>query len=516
MDILSVCRDPRFFARWFKSPETWRAWRTFLKVQFGLAMDAADVALYRECTGRNDIPSAEGYQESFLICGRRAGKSIILALIAAYVATFRDWTPYLSPGERATLVVIAADRRQARVIFKYIAAFLKNVDVLATLIERETADTIELSNMVSIEIHTASFKTTRGYTLIGALLDEAAFWSTDEGGANPDKEILAALRPAMSTIPDAMLFVASSPYARRGILWDAHRRYFAKDGAEVLVWQAPTRTMNPTVRQRVVDEAYELDPAAAAAEYGAQFRTDVETFISREVIEACVVKGRFELAPVPGVTYFCAVDAAGGSGQDSFAAAIAHKVNDTIVIDSIREIRPRFDPTDAIAEVATLAQSYGIRKVFGDNWGGGLVKQPFRTLGIEYGDIERNKSQIYYESLGLLNARGKLALLDHQRCIDQAVGLERRTARGGKDSIDHAPGQHDDVINVTLAAALLANTERRRGRLLAVGVGGDQDNSASWNYSPDDSSGNRWGAGVATSPQKVAADRARDPRLQIG
>ena len=242
----------------------------------------------------------------------------------------------------------------------------------------------------------------------------------------------------------------------------------------------------------MVDAAIEADPASAAAEYGAEFRTDIESFISREVVESCVVRGRHELAPVPDVTYHCAVDAAGGSGADSFAAAVAHKVNDTVVIDAIREIRPRFDPTDAIAEVAALAKSYGIRKVFGDNWGGGLVRQPFRALGVEYGDIERTKSAIYYEALGLLNAKGRLQLLDHQRCIDQAVGLERRTARGGRDSIDHGPGGHDDVVNAVLAGALLANTERRRGRVMAVGVGRGQDHSASWNYDPDGLDPNRW------------------------
>ena len=58
--------------------------------------------------------------------------------------------------------------------------------------------------------------------------------------------MINAIRPGMATIPGAMLLVRSSPYARRGALWDAHRRHFGKDGDPILVWQAPTRTMNPT------------------------------------------------------------------------------------------------------------------------------------------------------------------------------------------------------------------------------------------------------------------------------
>ena len=39
----------------------------------------------------------------------------------------------------------------------------------------------------------------------------------------------------------------------------------------VLVAQAPSRTMNSTLKQSVVDRAYERDPASAAAEFGARF-----------------------------------------------------------------------------------------------------------------------------------------------------------------------------------------------------------------------------------------------------
>jgi hypothetical protein len=55
----------------------------------------------------------------------------MLALVAVFLACFRDWQPYLAPGERATIMVIATDRRQARVIFRYIRALLTMVPMLA-------------------------------------------------------------------------------------------------------------------------------------------------------------------------------------------------------------------------------------------------------------------------------------------------------------------------------------------------------------------------------------------------
>jgi hypothetical protein len=127
----------------------------------------------------------------------------------------------------------------------------------------------------------------RGYALGAALVDELAFFPSDDASIS-GAEIVAAIRPAMATIPDSLLICASSPYARRGPLWDAFRRYHGKDDASVLVWQAPTLAMNPSVPRRVIDEAFEADPASAAAEYGAAFRTDVESYIAIEAVMACV------------------------------------------------------------------------------------------------------------------------------------------------------------------------------------------------------------------------------------
>jgi hypothetical protein len=77
--------------------------------------------------------------------------------------------------------------------------------------------------------------------------------------------------------------------------------------------------------------------------------------------------------------------------------------------------------------------------------------------GITYDISERPKSDIYRDSLPLLNS-SKLELLDNKRLASQLVGLERRTARGGRDSIDHGPGAHDDIANAALGALLLVGT----------------------------------------------------------
>jgi hypothetical protein len=215
-------------------------------------------------------------------------------------------------------MLIAADRKQAKVLLKYVRAFLDGVPMLRAMVENITAEAIELSNNVVVEVHTASYRSIRGRTVVAAVCDEAAFWRNEES-ANPDREILAALRPSMSTVPDAMLLVISTPYARRGILWDAFRRNFGKPG-DVFVWTASTRVMNPSVPQSFIDNALEEDPASASAEYLAEFRSDVEAYISQEVVDTCVVPGRHELPPVAGTRYAAFCDPSGGSRAVTIAA----------------------------------------------------------------------------------------------------------------------------------------------------------------------------------------------------
>jgi hypothetical protein len=351
--------------------------------------------------------------------------------------------------------VIATDKRQAKVIHKYCRALLMEVPSIRELVIRETGEQIDLSTGITIEIQSASFRGVRGFTVIAALLDECAFWRSDEGSANPDEEILAAIRPAMATVPQAMLLCASSPYSRRGILWNAYRQHWGAEDSSVLIWRAPTRVMNKTVSQRLVDAALAEDPAKASSEYLAEFRGDLETFVDREVVEAAVVAGRHELAPASGVNYVAFVDPS-GAAADSMTLAIAHKQDDNVVLDALRERRPKFSPESVVDEFCGVLAGYGIGEITGDRYGGEWVVEAFAKHGIEYRTSEQPKNAIYQEFLPALNS-GRVELLDHGRLLSELCALERRTGRGtGRDVIDHPPGGHDDLANATAGALVLA------------------------------------------------------------
>lgn len=450
ISILEAFDDPHLFAPLFEPASTWAAWRAFFGAVFALPMTEEQLELYRRCTGRETAPTEQS-REAWAICGRRGGKSRAAGLIAVDLAVLRDYRPFLAAGERATIMVIAADRRQARTVLRYITGLLEGVPMLRRLIEAHRTEAIDLANRVTIEVHTASFRTIRGYTIAAAILDEVAFWPTDDA-AEPDTEILAALKPGMATIPGSLLLAISSPYARKGALWRAYKQHFGKDDSPVLVWKADTRSMNPTVPEDVIRAAYEEDEAAASAEYGAEFRRDVESFVSLEVIDAAVVPGRAELPAVASQRYAAFVDPSGGSA-DSMTLAIAHVERrdkrdqaGTVVVDCLRERRPPFSPDDVVAEFCALLATYRVRSVTGDRYGGEWCREPFRRRGVSYELAAKAKSDIYRDVLPLLNS-GRVELLDDKRLRAQLVGLERRTARGGRDSIDHAPSGHDDVAN---------------------------------------------------------------------
>ena len=379
--------------------------------------------------------------ELWLAVGRRGGKSQIAALVAVYEAAFRDYTDRLAPGEVATVMVLACDRKQARTVMRYIAGLLHSNPMLERMIFREQGESIELTNRTVLEVSTASFRAVRGYTLAAVIADEIAFWRSDES-ANPDKEIINALRPAMATL-DGRLIALSSPYAKRGALWDTYSRHYGKPGS-ILVAQAATLTMNPSLPERVVDEAMERDPDAARAEYKAQFRSDLETFLLREVVDMAVRTSPLELPFEKAHKYFAFVDPAGG-GVDEYCLAIGHREDETTVIDVLRARRGV--PAEITAGYAALLKTYNIRKVTGDKYAGSWPGDEMNKHGIEYKPSEKPKSGLYLDLLPALTS-GLVELPADNRLVNQLISLERRTARGGKDSIDHPPGGHDDRANV--------------------------------------------------------------------
>ncbi|MCV2872598.1 hypothetical protein OEZ71_09830 [Defluviimonas sp. WL0050] len=453
VSIVDAMTDPNLFGETFGG-DSFSAWRALLSAFYGLDMSDEDLETVKSLTGRQSFAEG-GFRELWVPVGRRGGKSHVAALVGVYEAAFRDYRPKLSPGEVATVMLLAADRAQARTLLRYVQGLFDH-PMLRPLVKRETAQGLELTNRVVIEVATATYRTVRGYTLAAVILDEIAFWMAD--GASPDVEIVAALRPALATL-DGRLIGISSPYARRGVLWDVYRRAFGNDDENrALVAQAPSRTMNPTIAESVVEAAMAEDASRARAEWLAEFRTDIAMLLDADLIRDCTRPKPRMLPPVQGTRYLAFVDPSGG-GADEFTISIGHLEGRHVIVDLV-EGRSG-SPAETVAEFVKLMTPYGVKRVMGDRYAGRWPRDEFKKHGIGYEVSEQNRSEVYLEMLAALNS-GRVELPPDQKMERQLIALERRTSRSGRDSIDHPPGGHDDRANAVAGVVAYANGTANR------------------------------------------------------
>jgi hypothetical protein len=446
MNIIQAMDDDRFFEPLFKDIESWKAWRVFLKSLFGIELEGrTERKIFRECTGLRS-PKRGRIREAYVIAGRRSGKSFISSIIAVYLAAFKNWKQYLNFGEKGWIFIIATDRAQAKIIKGYISGILHSNPSFKNLIDRELQWEIELKNGVGIAVKTCNYRTIRGYTVLAAICEEIAFWR-DEYSANPAKEILTALRPSLSTIPESLLIGISTPYSRFGYLWEQYESYFGiGERGTPLVWRAATKTMNPTIDEGLINNALRDDYASAKSEWLSDWREDLELFLSLEMIDAAVMPKRIELPRQENVQYFGFIDPSGGR-QDSFAMAICHKLEKgKVILDCVREVKAPFQPQNVIADFSEILKTYGVCWIESDRYGAELITSPFKEHGIFVENSELSSSEIYLNFLPMI-ANNNVELLDHRTLIEQLRGLERRTRPAGKDQVTHPSfsGAHDDV-----------------------------------------------------------------------
>jgi hypothetical protein len=291
-----------------------------------------------------------------------------------------------------------------------------------------------------------------------AITEELAFWRSEDS-ANPDIETLRALRPSLQTVEGSLLIGISTPYSKSGALFSMFKEHYGKPGP-TLIWKAASSVMNPTLSLQKIDGLIAEDPEAGRAEWLGEFREDISTFIPTDLVEGLVIPGRIELPPITGVKYQAFADPSGGS-SDSFTLAIAHRSEDRIIIDALRERRPPFSAEDVVSEFAETLHGYGVVRVTGDKYAGEWPSQSFKKFGVDYIPAEKTASEIYLEALPLLTT-GAVELPDSKRLRAQLANLERRARPGGRDLIAHGPGTHDDLVNAVAGVLLMAGQKPKR------------------------------------------------------
>ncbi len=416
-----------------------------------------DLALAKRITGRTRF-SSNPTREIYLILGRRSGKSLFASRVALWCCV-EDWRTRLAIGEMAVAACVAVDRKQAGVLFGYAYQCARASPMMSAALTRATADVLEFGeHQTTFEVHTATFRGTRGRTFSCVVVDEASFLPQDDS-AEPDRELIRAVKPGLATL-DGILAVISSPYLQTGVVGEAHTRHFAVNKSPALYITGPTRTFNPTIPQSTIDRALAEDPEAARAEWLGEFRTDLtaayeERWITRAVSVGITIRPFSAHHEGASSRYYAFTDPAGGSGRDSWATAIVHKARDRIVVDALLDIRPPFSTGEAASRVAGLCRTYALTSVTGDHYGGDWPAEALQVRGITYLCSPLPKSDLYREAIATFS-NGLVDLLDDARLIRQLRTVQRRAQPGGRSSFDCPKGSPDDCSNAVVGAIWLA------------------------------------------------------------
>ena len=338
---------------------------------------------------------------------------------------------------------------QASNTMGYLRDLFRENELLASLVEHETQDEIHLKRRIIFDVQAANAAHSRGKTCIAICLDESAFLKSGDA-VNSGEDVVTALRPSLATTGGPLL-LTSSPAGAEGLVYTLYKRHYGPEGdARCIVAKGSTTDLNPRIRRGVIDKAYEEDPEAAAAEYGAEFREPQTAYLTREIVERCIERGVGPRVRLRGVKYFAHVDPATGAGRDSFGFVIGHKSRDkdrdTTVIDFICEKQPPFDPLVVVAEICGMLQAWGITEVMGDQAGKPLITA-FARGGIKYKCTPISTSEVYMHALPSWTS-GTVCLFDDvERVVRQLVGLRRKLGQAGREIIDHAKSvhAHDDL-----------------------------------------------------------------------
>jgi hypothetical protein len=456
--------EPSLFGKVFAAPSFW-TWKVVAKLIDGLPLtEPREIDLFKQCTGRTQLLSTAALSKPLrrliLLAGRRAGKDRFLSAVATWRAALcTNWRQHQSAGEGAAVILIGADRKQAAILRRYCHGLLQQ-PLLAAEVSRRTDEVIEFRNGAALEIATNDARLVRGRSAIAVLGSECCHWKTDEHSASSDEEVVAAAEPSMAMTPDGgLLLLGSSVYRKRGYMYRKFRELHGNDDSDDLCWFAPSAVMNPRLPAHMVDAALSEDPARGGAEFLNRWREDIADFVPLDVIEACTEFERYERPPQYGNSYVAFCDAAGGTGADSFTLAVCHRLADdlgTVVLDVLRERKPRFVPADVVRDYAQLLRLYNIDEVQGDRYAGGFHADEWQRHGILFKPAQYTTSDNYLRTLPMLLS-GRAKLIDSSTLRSQLASLERHVS-AGHEVVRHpqVASAHDDLATACCGALVAA------------------------------------------------------------
>ncbi len=398
-----------------------------------------------------------------LLLGRVSGKTLLSAAFALYTMATADVSA-CGPGDVPTVVVLGPTRRLAGLAVRAGLDLARRSPRLRRRIERETSDGFALrrrdGRLVAFEAVAASRggAAGRGVTILVAILDEAQFFLSDEGGAYAvtDRDAFAAIKPRARRV----IFI-STPWPVPTLMGELFERNWQAPATAVAA-RAPTLLMrdNDEAMAMTVDAERQRDPSNAAREFDCDDDgSGGGAFFDPVALAAAVDPNRPATISAPKGAKVAAGGDLGLSRDDS-CLAIVGEAGGTMHLLELLELRPErgvpLKLSAVIRDFATVTARHGCRSVTLDGWS----REPAREhaeplgLGITSAPEGRPGKEAMYLAARSAFAEGRIKLPPNARLMAQLRSVTARPAPGGSLSISQPrrAGSHGDLVSALVAA----------------------------------------------------------------
>jgi hypothetical protein len=478
--------------------------------------------------------------------GRRAGKTTLSAIFASYelyrLLSLHDPQEYygLPNGNRIQIISVATDKDQAGLLFNDVTAHMAKCEFFKPYIANNTLSYVQLRTPSDIEKYGPTNRTTdgkftsfngkasirvtfkasiskglRGAGNVVIILDEMAHFQAN--GSSSAKDIYDAITPSAAafsqkdlntglpingseTESEARIIGISSPLNKAGKFYELfHLGMSRGEGSEnMLVIQAPTWEVNPTVPTSYYRAKYHEDPTVFMTEHGALFSDRVRGWIEREQdLTSCI---RSDLRPraYGPVRYPHQMGLDVGMVGDGTTVAITHCEGQNVVLDyheawyagvpwkesnphltaplvdyaKMLETVERLDFDEIANWIVTLSKKFYLTSGIFDRWNGLPLEQALYKKGLKQFKSEfftRDDRSRMFQAMKLMMFDHRIVLYDwpiaadgkkakHSPLIEELLSLQA-TQMAKNQILVEAPkilGAHDDVSDALVRAVWLS------------------------------------------------------------
>jgi hypothetical protein len=471
------------------------AWSATLKLAYGLPLADDDVEFLTTATGRSrgslrDCVGTE-FAELWARVGRRGRKSSTISLVAVFEALYGGHEQHLIPGELGLVAVISKDLAGCGTVARFIESWL---DAIGVGYSETTSGAMRLipieGTQLAIALLPCSSEAPRGPAIPVAILDEIAFWSTSEKYAQPDTEILSALRPAMAQFPRRKVFAISSPFGEDGVHFTTIDRALGNDDErKTLAVEGPTWIWNPKISEATTHEI-EPDEKKWSREFAAIPGATVSQALDRADLDACIVD-----APEASGRCFCAIDASSLRG-DAFSWLFIFEIASGVSVPVVRGIEGddlrRYSMTEIVKGIARQCAELGCHTVFGDQRESASLSALFNAEGLaftSYAWSETSKDAAFQTLRRLLRDR-KISILNHEKTISQLRNVKAHLRPSGRTN--YATNGLDYASAVITAVHAINDDKIRLTQPARIDPSGGFPNESRWDGFPNDSGFSDW------------------------